>query len=199
MPSLRSMGFLVVGLGNPGEQYRDTRHNLGHLVIDRLAQDLVITIKEFPPTSGFIQAEFGRARIDEREVILAKPLTFMNLSGESIKALLDFFNFSPSQLVVVHDDLDLPLGRVRIKAGGGSGGHRGLDSIIVHLKTDEFTRVRIGIGRPPGRQDPAKYVLNPFTERQWDIVDPAIDRAVGAVLAIIRWGVERAMSEYNRS
>ncbi len=197
--SLRSVGFLVAGLGNPGEQYRDTRHNLGHLVIDRLAQNLDITINEFPPASSFIRAEFGRVRIDEEEVILAKPLTFMNLSGESIKALLDFFNLSPSRLIVVHDDLDLPLGVVRIKAGGGTGGHRGLGSIIVHLKTDEFTRVRIGIGRPPGRQDPAKYVLNPFTERQWDIIDPAIDRAVAAVLAIIRWGVERAMSEYNRS
>ncbi|MDI6689811.1 MAG: aminoacyl-tRNA hydrolase [Actinomycetota bacterium] len=197
--SLRSVGFLVAGLGNPGERYRDTRHNLGHLVIDRLAQNLDITINEFPPTSSFIRAEFGRARIDEEEVILAKPLTFMNLSGKSIKALLDFFNLSPSRLIVVHDDLDLSLGVVRIKAGGGTGGHRGLDSIIVHLKTDEFTRVRIGIGRPPGRQDPAKYVLNPFTERQWDIIDPAIDRAVAAVLAIIRWGVERAMSEYNRS
>jgi len=197
--SLRFVGFLVAGLGNPGEQYRNTRHNLGHLVIDRLAQNVDITVSGFPPTNSFIRAEFGRARIGEEEVILVKPLTFMNLSGKSIKPLLDFFNLSPSRLIVVHDDLDLPLGVVRIKAGGGSGGHRGLDSIIVHLRTNEFTRVRIGIGRPRGRQNPAKYVLNPFTGRQWDIIDPAIDRAVAAVLAIITWGVERAMSEYNRS
>lgn len=186
--------FLILGLGNPGEEYRDTRHNVGYMVVDRMARDLGIPLEQ----TAF-KALFGRGKVGSEDILLAKPLTFVNLSGGSAKALLDGFEITFFNLLVIHDDLDLPLSTIRVKMGGRSGGHRGLESIIEHLGTNEFGRIRIGIGHPPGRQDPATYVLRPFTRRQWREMDVAVGRAIDAILVVVREGYQKAMSEYNRS
>lgn len=186
--------FLILGLGNPGEEYRNTRHNVGYMVVDRMARDL-----EIPLEQTAFKALFGRGKVGSEDILLAKPLTFVNLSGESAKALLDGFEIASFNLLVIHDDLDLPLSTIRVKMGGRSGGHRGLESIIDYLGTNEFGRIRIGIGRPPGRQDPAAYVLHPFTRRQWRKMDVAMGRAIDAILVVVQKGYHEAMSEYNKS
>jgi len=193
-PSKRngSAATLVVGLGNPGEEYLQTRHNAGFMVVDLLAQHLGLALSRDSHEAQWTSAPFG-----EDQIVIAKPTTFMNDSGRAVKALLADLELEPQSLIVAHDDIDLSLGQVRVKSGGGSGGHRGIESIVAALDTDDFVRARLGVGRPPGRQDPADYVLRPFSKSEWTDVEFAIATAAQAIVHVIEHGVESAMNEYN--
>ncbi len=185
---------IIAGLGNPGPRYERTRHNIGFMVVDALADRHGLRFG--PQKFGAITA---RGRIAGQEVLLAKPLTFMNLSGRALAPLLAFHKLAPADLLVVHDDLDLAFGRLQIRERGGDGGHNGLRSIIAELGDPGFLRLRVGIGRPPdGRQDPADYVLSPFAPEEVPALEAVIGRAGEAVEAILRDGVARAMNRYNQ-
>ncbi len=191
---------IIAGLGNPGPQYERTRHNVGFMVVDALADRHGLRFG--PQKFGAVTA---RGRLAGREVLLAKPLTFMNLSGRVLAPLLAFYKLAPADLLVVHDDLDLPLGRLQIRERGGDGGHNGLRSIIAELGDPGFLRLRVGIGRPPrdrsapgGAQDPADYVLSPFAPEELPALEKVIARAVEAIETLLRDGVARAMNRYNQ-
>ncbi len=185
--------MLIVGLGNPGIEYEKTRHNVGFKVVEMLANTLGVSVCR----KGY-KSLWGKGKINNKDVFLAKPQTFVNLSGESVFALLKGLNIDPASLLIIHDDLDLPFGEVRVKKSGGSGGHNGLRSIINILGTGDFGRIRVGIGRPPGRQDPAVYVLKPFTKGQREEAEFAVKNASDAALAIVKDGYEVVMNEFNR-
>ncbi len=184
---------IVAGLGNPGKQYERTRHNAGFLVIDELAGEHGIGM-----TQAKHDAVIGRGAVGAESVLLVKPQTYMNLSGRSVAALLRNSNAGLTELVVVHDELDLPLGEVRVKIGGGHGGHNGLRSLIEDLGASDFIRVRVGIGRPPEGWDPADYVLSPFKSDERRPAAEAISRAAEAVAAIITEGPTAAMNRFNK-
>ncbi|MEW6523959.1 MAG: aminoacyl-tRNA hydrolase [Bacillota bacterium] len=183
---------LIVGLGNPGSDYEGTRHNIGFLVVDRLARRYRIAL-----SGRRFMAHWGRGRIGKNEVVLAKPQTYMNRSSLAVVSLLKEFCLGPDALVVVHDDLDLDPGRLRVRPHGGSGGHRGVLSLIEALGTDEFVRVRIGIGRPPPGIDPIDYVLAGFTDLESEQIGAGIHHATAAITTIIEDSVEAAMNRYN--
>ncbi len=185
---------LVVGLGNPGPEYAPTRHNLGFRLVDELAVRL-----KAPVTKPLFQSFTGRADLAGQTVILAKPQTYMNLSGNAVAALMNWFKIPVWGLVVAYDDVDLPPGKVRIRPGGGSGGHRGMKSILEKLGTGEFARVRIGIGRPPDiGWDVADWVLGRLSVEEEALADRALDRAADAVMTLISHGVKAAMNKFNR-
>jgi PTH1 family peptidyl-tRNA hydrolase len=184
--------ILVVGLGNPGPRYRGTRHNLGRAVVERVAAELGIRLSD----DGWARA--GRARLGQATALLAVPETFMNESGVAVRDLLRRRRRSAADLVVVYDDLDLPLGTLRLRPGNGAGGHNGIRSIIDHLGTGAFPRVRIGIGRPPRGVDPAEYVLARFAPEERATAEDAVARAAEAVIAVARDGLETAMNRFNR-
>ncbi|MGS2614152.1 aminoacyl-tRNA hydrolase [Micromonospora sp. LZ34] len=189
--------WLVVGLGNPGREYAGNRHNVGFMVADLLA--------------GRIGAKFGRHKRAVAEVaegrlgfggpklVLVKPLTYMNLSGGPVAALAQFYKVAPGQVVAVHDELDIGYGQLRVKCGGGEGGHNGLRSMSKSLGTKEYVRVRFGIGRPPGRQDPADYVLSDFSAVERKELDFLVDRAADVVESVITRGVEPTQNLYHGS
>ena len=187
------MKIVVVGLGNPGKRYERTRHNAGFMAVGELARRLRIEV--FQEKSHSL---IGRGRIETAQIVLAKPQTFMNESGRAVAAILHDFYVSPGDLIVIHDDLDLPLGTVRIKTGGGHSGHNGLRSVIESLGTSDFVRVRMGIGRPAQGVDSADYVLSPFLSDEKKAVADEADRAADAVLAIASQGMTKAMSLFNQ-
>jgi PTH1 family peptidyl-tRNA hydrolase len=187
--------YLIVGLGNPGREYDQTRHNVGFRCVDALVQAHGL---------AFDQKKKSKARtadglIAGKRVMIAKPQTFMNLSGTSAQGLAAFYQIPPKNILVILDDLDLPLGTLRIRPNGGSGGHRGLTDIIQRLGTQDFPRIRFGIGRPPGRMDPAAYVLRRFDQDELPIINPAVDRAIKAVEVWLAEGIDIAMNRYNGS
>ena len=184
---------LVVGLGNPGREYDDTRHNVGFRVVDKLADRIGVNVddKKF-------RARVGRGRVGGEAALLMKPQTYMNVSGESVGPALGFFKATTEDVVVIHDELDLPLGRIKLKRGGGHGGHNGLRSLIKHLPDDRFVRIRIGVGRPPPQWDAADYVLSKFRSEEWSEVDKALATAADAVEVILKDGISKAMAEFNR-
>ncbi|MBF6131560.1 aminoacyl-tRNA hydrolase [Nocardia otitidiscaviarum] len=184
---------LVVGLGNPGPEYERTRHNVGFLVADVLAGRVGgrFTVHK---KSG---ADLLEARLDGRKVLIAKPRTFMNLSGRPVAALARFFSVPATEVIVVHDELDLPFGTVRLKRGGGEGGHNGLRSVSQSLTTKDYLRVRFGIGRPPGRQDPADFVLKPFSGPERKEVPVIVEQAADAVELLLRVGLETAQNQLH--
>jgi len=186
--------YLLIGLGNPGREYKDTRHNIGFMLIDRLAVRLNARGMKLQSkaivTSGLYE---------ERKLILAKPQTYMNLSGQSAQGLLHFYKIPPENLMVAHDDLDIPLGTIRIRPSGGAGGQRGMASTIERLGTKDFPRLRLGIGRPPGRMDAAAYVLQDFSRADLLIVSETLDRAANAVLTFVTEGLNAAMNKFNGS
>ncbi|MEU7926248.1 aminoacyl-tRNA hydrolase [Micromonospora sp. NPDC049801] len=187
--------WLVVGLGNPGREYAGNRHNVGFMVAELLA--------------GRVGARFGRHKRAVAEVaegrlgfggpklVLVKPLTYMNLSGGPVAALSQFYKVPPAQVVAVHDELDIEFGQVRIKFGGGEGGHNGLRSMSKSLGTKDYVRVRFGVGRPPGRQDPADYVLSDFGAAERKELDFLVDRAADVVESVIVKGVEPTQNLYH--
>jgi len=185
---------LIVGLGNPGKKYQHTRHNLGFLVIDRLAQQNHIALSK-----KFCDALIGEWSIGGENVILAKPQTFMNRSGTAVKAMLRKYRGGSEDLLIVYDDLDLPFGRIRIRTQGSAGGHRGVESIMETLAAAPFCRIRVGVGRPPGGMDAVDYVLEAFDAGEAGALSEILDRAAAAVECLLRDGVQRAMELYNRA
>ena len=186
--------FLIVGLGNPGREYRLNRHNIGFRAIDRLAQVWGITLGNVRN-----KALIGQGLRGEVRVILAKPQTFMNLSGQSVAPLLRFYKIPLEKMLVIYDDLDLPLGTLRLRENGGSAGHKGMTSIIEQLGFNDFPRLRLGIGRPAGRMPVEDYVLQNFTEKEEDLLSTLLDRSVEAVDVFIKNGVNVAMTQFNGS
>jgi PTH1 family peptidyl-tRNA hydrolase len=184
--------FLIVGLGNPGRDYRRHRHNVGFMLADRLATDLGVRF-----TRRRARALVADTRIEAAKVILAKPQTFMNLAGESVSSLVRFYRPPLDHLLVVCDDLDLPRGILRLRPGGGSAGHKGLQSIFEALESQDFPRLRIGIGRPPGAMEPADYVLQPFAPEEHALMEAALDRAAQSARQFVTEGIQPAMNRFN--
>jgi PTH1 family peptidyl-tRNA hydrolase len=187
------MTRLVVGLGNPGPEYALTRHNAGWMVVDLLAENLGVTY--WKVEAG---AKVGHVRFGDDDLVLAKPQSFMNVSGKPVEHLLDAYSVSADEVVVVHDDLDLPEGVVRAKTGGGHGGHNGLRSLTERVGGD-FLRVRVGIGRPPGRMDPADFVLEKMGREARERLETTVPEAAQCVMHVLEKGVSSAMREYNGS
>ena len=185
--------YLIVGLGNPGLEYARNRHNVGFHCLDRLARAHDLDIRRRKK-----RARVAKGTIAGQQVVLAMPQTFMNESGRAVGPLTRFFQVELERLLVIYDDLDLPPGTIRMRPGGGSGGHKGMRSIIQYLGSQEFARLRIGIGRPPGRMDPADYVLQDINGEEVDLFDESLDRAVAAIETWLREGVEEAMSRHNQ-
>lgn len=184
---------LLVGLGNPGPEYAETRHNVGHRVVELLAARA--GGGRFSKHRS--NADVLEGRLAGRKVVLAKPRTYMNVSGGPVAGLVRYFGIDPADLVVVHDDLDLDFAVVRLKRGGGEGGHNGLRSISASLGTKEYLRVRFGIGRPPGRQDPADFVLKRFSGAERKDLDLAVDLAADAGEALLTDGLEAAQNRFH--
>jgi len=193
-PDTRESEALIVGLGNPGSEYAAHRHNIGFRVVDALASAHGLT---------FVRQKRARARVaegelDGRPVLLAKPQTFMNLGGKAVARLSRAHEIPPERILVVYDDLDLPLGRLRLRSEGGTGGHKGMRSIIDLLGSRSFPRLRVGIDRPPGNMDPADYVLQPFDEEQSLILKDVVARAAAAIECWLAEGIMPAMDRFNR-
>ncbi len=180
--------WVVVGLGNPGPKYVGNRHNVGVMVVEDLARDRGTKLKSHK--SGCLVGEAGG-------MVLARPTSYMNESGRPIAAMLRFYKAPASKLVVVHDELDIPFGDIRVKFGGGVAGHNGLRSVAQHLSTKDFVRIRFGISRPPGRQDPASYVLSDFARSERDDLPDLIEETKDAIATVVEQGVERAMNVVN--
>jgi peptidyl-tRNA hydrolase, PTH1 family len=185
---------LVVGLGNPGAKYRDTRHNVGFAVMDRLAGRHAATFEAAP-----VEALEARWRHDGDVVLLSKPLTFMNLSGEAVGGLCRFYRIDTASVLIVCDDVNLPLGRLRVRASGTEGGHNGLRSVAEHLGTIDYARLRIGVGRGDERRELADHVLSRFDPEEQTGVTSAIDRSAEAVEAWVSHGLAYVMNTYNRA
>jgi PTH1 family peptidyl-tRNA hydrolase len=184
--------YLIAGLGNPGRRFRKDRHNIGFMVLDHLTKPLALKF-----TKKQLKALVTEGRIADKKIILAKPQTYMNNVGRSIAPLLRYYKIPPENLLVIFDDLDLPVGTIRIRPQGGSGGHRGMRSIIQELGENGFPRMRIGIGRPPGRMDPADFVLQKFSKEEIELVNIVLEKAVESIHVFIREGIEHAMTRYN--
>jgi PTH1 family peptidyl-tRNA hydrolase len=184
--------YLIVGLGNPGKKYETTRHNIGFWVVDELASKYGLTFGKEER-----KAQVASGMILGKKVLLAKPQTYMNLSGDSVVALINFYKIDLAQMIVVSDDLDLPLGTVRLRKSGSSGGQNGLKNVIERLGTQEFARVRLGVGRPPGRADPVSYLLNPFKGDDEILAREVSTRAVKALETWLMDGIDLAISRHN--
>lgn len=182
--------LLVVGLGNPGPNYAKTRHNLGFMVADLLAERIGSNFKVHKKSG----AEVTTGRLGNRAVVLAKPRVYMNESGRQVGPLAKFYSVLPADVVVLHDELDIDFGRIRLKLGGGEGGHNGLRSVAAALGTKDFQRVRIGVGRPPGRKDPAAYVLESFSAVERPEVPTICEQAADAVELLLAQGLETAQN-----
>jgi PTH1 family peptidyl-tRNA hydrolase len=184
--------YLIAGLGNPGREYRKNRHNIGFMLIDHLARKWDLTISRMQS-----EALIADGRVDGEKIYLAKPQTFMNLVGRSVDSLARYYRIPLSNLLVIYDDLDLPLGTVRIRPDGGSGGHKGMASIIDSLQSNRIPRMRIGIGRPSGRMDPADFVLHDFRAEDVDLLDVTLQRSTDCIQLLIFDGIETAMNTCN--
>jgi len=184
--------FLIVGLGNPGRDYKDNRHNVGFMLVDRLTVRLNARMSRLQA-----KALVASINYEGKKLILAKPQTYMNLSGQSIQGLARFYKIPLENMIVAHDDLDLPFGAIRIRPGGGPGGQKGVASTIERLGSKDFPRLRIGIGRPPGRMDPADYVLQDFSKADQPLLSEILDRAADAVMTFVTEGLNPAMNKFN--
>jgi len=191
--------FIIVGLGNPGREFRETRHNVGFMLLDRLSIKLKTRFSRMQSRALVASAKYSLLNSGggEYKVILAKPQTFMNLSGHSVQGLIHFYKIPLQNLLITHDDLDLPIGTIRLRPDGRSAGQKGMTSTIEHLGTDEFPRLRLGIGRPPGRMQAHDYVLQDFSDPEMELVSETLNRAVEAALMWITDGLEAAMNKYN--
>ena len=184
--------WIIAGLGNPGPEYAGTRHNAGAMVLALLAERIGARFKAHRTRN-----DIAEGRLSGQPVTLARPRSYMNLSGGPVAGLTAFYKLSPERVVVIHDELDVPFGGVRLKLGGGDNGHNGLRSITASLGTRDYYRVRIGIGRPPGRMDPAAFVLKDFSSMERKELPFALDRAADAVAALITKGLVEAQNEYH--
>lgn len=184
---------IVVGLGNPGRKYVGTRHNVGFDVLVVLAERF--SAEKWRP--GF-EAEVTEIQIGSERLLLVAPQTFMNLSGRSVRAVVNFYKVPLQQILLIHDDINLPTGRLRLRASGSAGGQKGLQNTIDQLGSREFPRLKIGVGRPPAGQDVSSYVLQKFSKTEWPLMEECVHRAASAVETWCSAGIEQAMNEYNR-
>lgn len=184
--------YMVVGLGNPGKEYQKNRHNVGFMAIEEIAKELGFENRKVKSKSVIMEG-----KRNNQKIILVKPQTFMNLSGNSVAPLLRFYKVPSENLIVIHDDLDLPALSIRLRPGGGAGGQKGIASIIQNLGTQQFNRVRVGIGRPPGRMDAASYVLKNFSKQEEAELPFLLSKVKDAVIDIMDIGIEAAMNKYN--
>lgn len=182
--------FLVVGLGNPGREYEDTRHNIGFKVVDNVAREYNIEINRQK-----FKGTYGEGFIDGEKVILLKPTTYMNLSGESVREVVDFYNIDNDNILVIYDDISLEIGTLRIREKGSAGGHNGIKSIIAHLGSEVFPRIKVGVGQPSG--DLIKHVLGKFTKEEADVLSESINISTKAAKEIIKTDTKTAMNKFN--
>ena len=189
------MTWLVAGLGNPGERYARTRHNVGAMVVDELADRAGERFRK----ARFVPADVAEITGDGERVLLVKSRTFMNESGPAYASVAKKHDVAPDHVIAAHDDLDLAFGALRVKFGGSTAGHHGLDSLVGAVRTPDFYRLRLGIGRPPGRQDPLDFVLRPFSKKEEEEVVVLIDQAADAALSLVRHGLSPTQDRYNRS
>jgi PTH1 family peptidyl-tRNA hydrolase len=186
--------FIIAGLGNPGREFRETRHNIGFMLVNRLAERLGIEFSRMESKSLVTKGDYRGFRL-----ILAKPMTYMNLSGQAVSSLVRFYKVTLENLLVIYDDVDLPLGTLRLRPDGGAGGHKGMQSIIQQLGTPDFPRLRLGIGRPPGKRSAASYVLKDFSTDENEFLPVILDQGVDAALTFVTDGIDIAMNNYNSS
>ena len=185
--------FLIAGLGNPGKQYAETRHNIGFMIVDQLAKQLGVEFRRMQSKAMVTQAQHNGHRL-----ILAKPRTFMNNSGQAVGALARFYKVPFENILVIYDDADLDFNVIRLRPDGSSSGQKGMESVIQLLGTDQIPRLRIGIGRPPGRMETPAYVLLPFSGEEKEVLNFIIDRAVDAIFEFIQNGIDSAMNKFNQ-
>ena len=186
------MDFLIVGLGNPGNKYELTRHNIGFIILDNLA------IKDGIELSGSgFKGIYGKGEYSGKTLYLLKPQTFMNKSGESVKEIKNFYKIPSKQMIIVHDELDISLGKIKIKQGGGTAGHNGLESIKASIGDSDFLRLRVGIGKPDMKGKTVKHVLSTFYKKEIDVLNETIEKAIDAVHEIVENGADSAMNKYN--
>ena len=182
--------FLIVGLGNPGREYEDTRHNIGFKVVDNIAKEYNIEINRQK-----FKGTYGEGFIEGKKVILLKPNTYMNLSGESVREVVDFYNLDNDEILVIYDDISLDVGKLRIREKGSAGGHNGIKSIIAHLGSDVFSRIKVGVGQPDS--DLVKHVLGRFTKEEMAVLSESIEASTKATTEIIKNDVKTAMNQFN--
>ncbi|MCL2354945.1 MAG: aminoacyl-tRNA hydrolase [Oscillospiraceae bacterium] len=184
--------YLIVGLGNPEKEYGNTRHNIGFKVIDKISENHKIKV-----SNSKYKSQYGMGVIFEQKIIAVKPQTYMNLSGESIIQFKKFYKIPNNKIILIYDDIDVDLGNIRIRKSGGPGTHNGMKSVIEHLKTEEFTRVRVGIGKPEHTEDIAKYVIGPIPKNEMEILNESITKSANAVAKILQNGIDEAMNKFN--
>lgn len=184
--------YIIAGLGNPGKEYAGSRHNVGFMTLDELADRYNIDVREKAH-----KALIGKGMIEGNKVILVKPQTYMNLSGESIRSVMDYYKTEPSEFIVIYDDISLEPGQIRIRKKGSAGGHNGIKNIIAHLGTQEFPRIRIGVGEKPARMDLADYVLGHFSKEEKERMEQAFKDGAAAAVAMMNDGVDTAMNRFN--
>ena len=196
---------LIVGLGNPGSKYANTRHNIGFMALDAILSKFEPVEKTFWDKNPDLKSQTKQIKYNDTNLLLAKPTTFMNNSGFAVSKILNYYKINPAQMILIHDDSDLPLGKIRVRFGGASGGHRGVQSIIDVLGTDKFLRLRLGIGRPTDerlgrrvRKDLDRYVLAPFSAKDRNEIKHMIKEAVKAISKILEKGLEVYISKYNK-
>lgn len=186
--------YIIAGLGNPGKEYEGSRHNVGFMTLDALADRYQIDIREKAH-----KALIGKGMIEGNKVILVKPQTYMNLSGESIRSVMDYYKTEPSEFIVIYDDISLEPGQIRIRKKGSAGGHNGIKNIIAHLGTQEFPRIRIGVGEKPPRMDLADYVLSRFPKEEKEEMEQAFRDGAAAAVSMMNEGIDTAMNRFNGS
>ena len=184
---------IIIGLGNIGREYENTRHNAGFMAIDKLAQMLEMDFNQEK-----FSAYFAKKKIDGEDIILLKPTTYMNNSGIALRQCMDFYKVPSEDILVLYDDMDMPVGKLRLRQKGSAGGHNGIKSIIAHLGTQEFPRVKVGVGEKPSRMDLADYVLGHFSKEEQATMDDAVKEAADAVCEIVNVGIAQAMNDHNR-
>jgi PTH1 family peptidyl-tRNA hydrolase len=188
-----STRWIVVGLGNPGEEYKATRHNIGAMLVDHLAENEGVRFSRHKSRNDLAELRISDGSI----LVLTKPHSYMNTLGSNVRALADFYSVAPANVIACHDELDIDFATLRVKFGGGLNGHNGLKSISASLGTDDYFRLRLGIGRPPGRQDPADFVLRRFGSTERDALPEFLDRAAEAVISLVMQGLSVTQSKFN--
>ena len=191
-PALPAAPFLLLGLGNPGREYRQNRHNIGFMALDRLAERLNVSFNRVESKALLCKTDYEGSRL-----LLAKPQTFMNLSGTAAGSLLRYYKIPLEHFMVIYDDVDLDFGVIRLRPDGGSAGQKGMQSIVERLGTQTFPRLRLGIGRPPGRMEAADYVLQDFSRQETELLSELLDRATQAMFTFVKYGLTTAMNQYN--
>ena len=184
--------YLIVGLGNPESDYANTRHNMGFDVINKISKKCDIKVSKYK-----FDALYGMGEIESNKVILVKPQTYMNLSGESIIQIKKFYKISNKNIIIIYDDIDLDLGDIRLKPKGGPGTHNGMKSVVQNLNTEDFIRVRVGIGAPEDKCDMINYVIGPIPKREKEVLEESIEKAADSVIEILKSGIDVAMNKFN--